>query len=248
MSDGLDEIYDLRDELDREQQRLAAGAAVSGVATGSDEHGAVTVEFDTVSGTATVNVADSWRSSYEPEELGATIVRVATEAATAQRMQTWEEQVPEPGTAPTRPLPKTSDTAVGRLVEALESGSIPQSTAAVSERLVEMITELNRGLDETFAIVRSRAAQGYSGRTFGGNTVVTIDRSGLPVSIVFSEAWLATAHARSIGAEVNAALEIAREARDADAAAGANPLAGTPLERFAGLATDPDALIRLIKD
>ena len=248
MSNGLDEIYDLRDELDREQQRFAAGSESTGVATGSDEHNAVSVEFDTATGVVTVGLNESWRSAYLPEELGPAIVRTATEATAAQRMQTWDDQVPESEPMRTRPLPQTADTGPGRLREELQSGRMGMSATAVSERLMDLLGELNRGLDETFETIRSRASQGYTGRTFGGNVTAVVNRSGMPVSITFAEAWLTTAHVRSVEAEINAALEIAREARDADAPANTNPLAGTPLERFAALASDPDALVRLLKN
>ncbi len=248
MRDELDEVYDLRDELDREQQRFAAaGSQSTGVASGSDEHDAVSVDFDTATGAVTVALSESWRSAYLPEELGPAIVRTATEATATHRMQAWDEQMPESGSTRTRPLPPNSDTAPGRLLDELESGRMGMSATAVSERLMELLGELNRGLDETFETIRSRATQGYTGRTLGGNVTAVVDRSGMPVAVSFAESWLATAHVRNIEAEINHALEIARENRDSDATTGANPLAGTPLERIAELASDPDALVRLLK-
>jgi len=245
VSDDLDRLYDLRDEVDREQQRLSVDATTSATVEATDDSAAVTVVFGSTGHRLTVTVAESWRDAYEPEQLGAAIVKVATQAA-SDRLLAWGTAAQDRPRPRARPLPSLSDTGVGRLAAALESGDIGRSPAAVTERIVAMLSELNRGLDETFALVRRRAEETFTARSADGHVEVEVDQSGLLRRVDVSLEWLQNARAHVIGADVTAAIVAAQAQRGDESSA--NPLAGTPLEKFAALATDPDALVRMIRE
>lgn len=244
MTDELDRLYDLRDEVDREQQKLSRGASSSDRLHAEDETSSIVVDYDPATTELSVQITEGRRSTYAPEELGAAIVDVVLHAASA-RVAEWGEQIEDDDRVTARPLPTVSETPVGRLAVALETGEIGMAPDAVTNRIVEMMSEMNRQLDATLDIVKGRATETFSSRTFGGNVTVTIDRAGLLQAVDVSPAWLAGARAVTITAEINGALEAARAKLEKQSA---NPLAGTPLEDFAALATDPDALIRMIRN
>jgi len=246
MSSEDDYIFDLRDELDREAQRYSNAADKATVLTGSDESGAIGVEYDPESLKLTVSIEDKWRSSYEPSSLGAGIV-TAVAALGAERMQQWTEGVAETEDEPaprTRPLPSSSDTLVSHMQSTIDSAGDSINMDSVFNDLMTMLEEVNAGLEATMEIVTARASMAHAGASGSGSVTATIDGSGSLTSLAYDEDWLAQRSAYEITTETNQA--IAAAARIAASAETANILVGTPLEKYGSVISDPQAFARTL--
>ncbi|MGN8025609.1 hypothetical protein [Microbacterium sp. 22242] len=244
MADDADYVYDLRDEFDREAQRLATpeGAETRTVA---DESGAISVEWERATDAIWITLTEGWRSEYRPEELGGAIISTVSSIGTTESAE-WAEQLPDEETVRTRPLPPVDDTPTGRFAEALRERRGEIDLDQVTTRLFEMLGEIADGVDGALDAVRARVDEEIVGSTFGGHATAIVNGVGTPLRFEFDQRWLATASASAISNEVTNALDIARER--VEPARLAQPLAGTDLGRFATLATDPDRLTRMIID
>ena len=76
--DRLDEIADLRDDVDRAAQRFErAAASAIGPFVGKDSSGWVAVTADDAGRMTDVRVAPDWRSDLEPADLAAAVLWTA---------------------------------------------------------------------------------------------------------------------------------------------------------------------------
>ncbi len=179
-----------------------------------------------------------------PSALGTGIVDVVTALAT-DRAAAWSEAFDQSSseTIPTRPV-RSSSAAIDGLTRAVDhAGGTELGFDAVLRDLTQTLHELNEGLDQATQLIADRVAASHAGSAEDGAVRVAVNGSGALTTVVFDEDWLA----RATGREITRALESAiEEAAVAVAASAADPLAGTPLERYARAASDPQALAALI--
>jgi DNA-binding protein YbaB len=244
MADEADYVYDLRDEFDREAQRLTPPEGAPSL-TAEDESGVIRVEWERDSGALWVTVTEGWRAAYGEDGLGAAIIATVS-AIGAGETAAWAEQLPDEDGIRTRPLTPVHDTPTGRFAEKLRERSGEIDLDVVTSRLFEVLGEIADGVDGALDLVRARVDEEIAGSTFAGNVTAVVNGVGNPVRIEFSTRWLRTASASVISNEVTQALDAARERVDPERLA--HPLTGTGLARFANLPTDPDGLIRMIID
>jgi len=245
MSFDTDGIYDLRDEFDRRSQSYEAASAATTTISAKDTTGSITVTI--VPGSPLeVQIGNAWAGSYSPAELGGAIVSTVTALAT-QRLEEWGEAVAESDEKAeprTRPMPPESESPTARLRDAIEASEESPDLDAVFTDLLSILEEVNAGLESTMETIAQRTSAVHSGEDAGGRATAVVDGSGALVSIEFDERWLLNRSAFEVSNAANSA--IAAAAQSAASEAPANPLAGTQLERFGSMLTDPDALSRIV--
>ena len=246
MSSDVDDIFDLRDELDRESQRYATAAASIGTVSASNASGSIEVTLEPAERKLAVTIRESWRSTYEASELGSAIVDTVTILAT-ERMQKWTESVAESSETPaanTRPLPPTSESVSEQVRTAIDAAGDSVDMTTVMSDMMSILEEVNAGVESAMAIVTARAQAAHAGKDASGKVTATVDGSGSLRSVDFEENWLDNRQAAEISREANAA--IAAALRAATAAAPENDLVGTPLEKYGAVLTDPQAIARIL--
>lgn len=234
-----DHILDFRDALDRDAQAYDAAPSVS---TASDTSGSVSVAFDSDAGVLSVVVGDRWQAAHRPEELGTVVVDLVAQLA-AERARQWGEAVTEDETRQaTTPLPPRSETPAEHVQAALADAGDSLDATAVLSQMMTMLEEVNAGMDAAMQIISARLSATHSAASAEGRVRATVDGSGAVTALVLDEEWLGTESAADITRAINQAIATAAAA----ASAPVDPLAGTPLERYAGVIDDPSALARIL--
>lgn len=234
-----DHILDFRDELSRDAQAYSAAPTVS---SASDASGSVSVEFDSATRVLSVIVGDRWQSAHRAEELGTVIVELVAQLA-AERARQWGESVAEDeGGHETTPLPPRSETPAEHVQAALADAGDSLDATAVLAQMMTMLEEVNAGMDAAMQIISARLSATHSAASAQGRVHATVDGSGAVTALVLDEDWLAGESAADITRAINQAIATAA----ASATAPAEPLAGTPLERYAAVLDDPSALARIL--
>jgi DNA-binding protein YbaB len=122
-----------------------------------------------------------------------------------------------------------------------DAGDSLDATAVLGQ-MMTMLEEVNAGMDTAMQMISARLSATHSAASAQGRVRATVDGSGAVTALVLDEAWLATEPAPGITRAINQAIAAAASA----ASAPENPLAGTPLERYAGVLDDPSALARIL--
>ncbi|MGX1933269.1 YbaB/EbfC family nucleoid-associated protein [Microbacterium resistens] len=242
MTDDIDRLYDLRDEIDLGRQRFAQGTPPEDEGEASDPSGAIRVVARRSENHIRVHLGDRWEDAHEPEALGAAIVATYAQIAYAA-LGAWGESVAE-APEPTRatPLPPLGSSVASRVEDAFAAGAERPDIHAVMHNVTEILQQLSAGFAEAAEAVGHRATAEYDGSTYGGHVTATVNGAGHLVRLVLSPQWLGRTRASGIATEINAAIDAAVEQIPPATAAGA--LEGTPLAEFAALAEDPDALVK----
>ncbi|MEL4319823.1 YbaB/EbfC family nucleoid-associated protein [Leifsonia sp. YIM 134122] len=234
-----DHILDFRDELERD---AAVYSAIPTVSAASDTSGSVRVAFDSDTRVLSVVVGDRWKSAHRPDELGAVIVDLVVQLA-AERARQWGETVAEDETVQTvTPLPPRNETPAAHVQAALADAGDSLDATAVLAQMMTMLEEVNAGMDTAMQIISARLSATHSAASAQGRVRATVDGSGGVTALVLDEEWLGTEPADSITRAINQAIASAASS----ATVPENPLAGTPLERYAAVVDDPSALARIL--
>jgi len=246
--DRTEEFADLRDDVDRVTQRFErANAAATGLFTGNDQSGRVTVVVNEVGHFQDVRVSVDWRSDLEPAEL-ATAVQEAHIAAGMARMNDWGNALAEQMDSPApqlRPLPPFHESLGAQLEEVVRRGTTPEETRAITDAIAEFLREIIASVDEaTEEIARVQRAE-VSGTSEGSHVRVVVSGTGDFKGIRYDETWLERAHVVNIGRET---VQAQKAALRAVAGQGvAEVLASTRLGELQALARDPEALARRLR-
>ncbi|MDR3202301.1 MAG: hypothetical protein LBT54_04115 [Bifidobacteriaceae bacterium] len=243
MSDDSDRLSELREELDRDQQRQQRAQAAIGPVEARDEGGSIAVSLDADGAIAKVTVREAWRGEHGEEGLAGAIMAVYADAA-SKRMEAWGHGLEDEAPGPVRAPEPGNAEAMLKLVE--ERGASVPATQAL-EALDAMLDEMLEGIDAAFDIATARGKAEHEGKSSSGAVRAVVVGAGGLASVAFRSGWLKNRHSFNISREVNEAIQSATKA--ARAATPADPLAGTPLERLSSQAADPEAIaarLRLI--
>ena len=234
-----DHILDFRDDLDREARAYSEAPTVS---SASDASGSVSVAFDSESRVLSVEIGERWQAAHGPDQLGTVIVDLVAQLA-ADRARQWGEAVAEDESRQgATPLPPQGETPAEHVQAALADAGDSLDATAVLGQMMTMLEEVNAGMDTAMQMISARLSATHSAASAQGRVRATVDGSGAVTALVLDEAWLATEPAPGITRAINQAIAAAASA----ASAPENPLAGTPLERYAGVLDDPSALARIL--
>lgn len=243
---GIDaeRFFELRDEFDHAAQRYEQAASFAGAQRGVDPSGHVSATRSDASGPWRIEVDSFWRSSLAVSELSSAVL-AAMQAAAVSAARCWAEAVADGGEEPpNRPLPRFEETPAGRLDTALRGRGRNDlaETEAMLERLVAMVEEFSHGMEETFDLV-SRRQGAMPPDANGGVVEVAALASGAVTEIKYDLDWLGSASPEDISRRTTDAIATSMAAA---ADGNSNPFAGTPLEKFGPLLSDPDGLTRMM--
>lgn len=240
--DRVDEVADLRDDVDRVAQRFERAAASPGPFVGKDGSGCVSVTADAAGLILEVRVVPDWRSDLEPHELAAAVM-AAFQAAGLRRVEEWGTALAgaAEGPAPSvRPLPPFRESISGRLEELVRVGAGEEETRAIMDAIAEFLREVNASVDEaTEAVARAQGAE-VRGASDHGHVEVVVTGTGDLKDLRYDETWLERAHPVNIGRETVQAHQAALRATGGRTVA--EVMAGTRLGQLQALAADPEAL------
>ena len=180
MTDPMERLLDVRDELDRATQQWERAAAARTSAVGSDESGSVSVTVRADGRLDGIRVRADWATRVADDALGAAVLAAVTDAATKSSLE-WGTALADGLDAPaprTRPLPSTVDSLAAGLDEVVSSRSLLEhdrgSLEAMVGMLERMLVEVDEVADEVEAVGRRRVV----GRAPGTDVTVTLDRGG----------------------------------------------------------------------
>jgi DNA-binding protein YbaB len=241
MSDDLERLYDLHDQIDITAQRWTRTLPV-GNYRGVSGEGTVEVTASAEGKVVKIVVHEGWRANAAADELGALILEAYTDS-TVEALKDWEqameddEEEPDPDPAPIPPLSDSFASAMERHVE--EMG--PEIAERTFNRLAELLQQVVDGLDEAEETIRTRLTAEYEGSDAANAVCVTLQGTGALVDVDFEDGWLANRHAANITSRLGEAVVAAQ--RQIEAAVPDDMFAGTPLASILALLEDTDALI-----
>ncbi|OCG74813.1 YbaB/EbfC family nucleoid-associated protein [Microbacterium sediminis] len=218
----LDDLYDLRDEMDRMAQRYEQAERSLEPVSGFDEDGVVTVTLEGDGSFRDVRVTDDWLTYYEPEEIAGVVMTAYTMAASL-RLGNWisaAEEAPRPMTRPA----DTANTPSGRLHEVL--------------RLEHLEVLIARATTEVQAVASQRA----SAQDRPGRIEATCDSSGNLVSLDIDPEFAERSTGTTLGQSLTTAIRGA-----IDAAANPSRDALTELTEFVARMQDPQRTAELFE-
>ena len=194
MTDPMERLLDVRDELDRATQQWERAAAARTSAVGSDESGSVSVTVRADGRLDGIRVRADWATRIADDALGSAVVAAVTDAATRSSLD-WGTALAEGLDAPaprTRPLPSTVGSLAAGLDEVVSSRSLLErdrgSLEAMVEVLERMLVEVDEVADEVEAVGRRRVV----GRAPGTDVTVTLTGAAAVVDVTVGPA--ATRH------------------------------------------------------
>jgi DNA-binding protein YbaB len=258
--EDLEAVARLLEESDS-LARMARAAARMPADPGSDATGSVTVTLDERGQVATVKLAASWRRRLGPDRLAEAVVEAVADAST-RRLAAWAAAYGEgsgrsldapSADADLRPADNTeADAAVwdrGDFQRKLqEVATAPMSEAdrlVALTGLLEIIEDIERGLDEVSGKLRAAVTSTFTGHSPGRHVTATVTGTGQVTAIRIDRTWMNEAHEINIGRHLAAAI---RAANDQLAAQGVNRLvAESPLGNVQRAAQDPLGLARRLR-
>ncbi len=243
MDRDTERLYEAREEIDRQQQRLESLPVRTAEIEADDPTGVVRVRVGPDGVVRSITVRHGWQDTVAPSALADTIA-AAYLTAGARQVGTWADDVEEAFALPapqTRPLPMTVEDVAAAIPD---SASLTE--AEVMERISALWSEVEAELDGALADLEERTTRVHRVSSPDGNVHVEVSASGGLQGLELRESWLVRAHPANIGRSVLAVLERAQseavaafgEARaDADASVARLTEIGNPtrLARRAGL-------------
>jgi len=225
-----------------------AGAAWAtvGSAQGSDPSGAVSVGLDGAGRVASIEVAEDWRGRLSNGAALEEAIGQAVEAATRSRLETCARAVsdPEGVTAAGPPIEAPTDFAY-RLQQAATGEVTAETGPAALSALLEVLQQVEQGLDEVSAKLNATINRGLTGRSGTDQVTVTVNGGGELRQVRYERRWLRQAPASDIARQTMAALRDAYRKVDRD---GVSQLvAGGALGEAQRTVQDPFGLARRMR-
>lgn len=194
MTDPMERLLDVRDELDRATQQYEAAAQARTSTVGTDASGSVSVTVRADGRLDGIRVRADWASRIDDRELGGAVVAAVTDAATRSSVE-WGTALADGLDAPaprTRPLPSTVGSLAAGLDEVTSTRSLVEhdrgSLEAMVQVLERMLVEVDEVADEVEAVGRRRVV----GRAPGTDVTVTLSGAAAVVEVTVGQA--ATRH------------------------------------------------------
>lgn len=240
MSDDAERFFQLHDDLMREAKVYEDAAAQPLPASANDDSGAIFLDLSP-EGVLTVDIGDSWRDAYAPQELAGAVLGVFGTLSEA-RLAEWASQVDAAMDRPhaSTPVPPASQTTAGRLKAALDAE--PEATVAANamlENVLGVLDDIVANFDTTLDEAVQRGRAGTRVDTADARVSVRVSPAGDLLALELSPTWVARATGGDISREVNDA--IARARADTSLRAAGGVLDGTPLAKYQRFVDDPEA-------
>ncbi len=247
MSDDTENFFELRDEFDSQLQAYETAAEGAVPASATDASGELTISIESPDNVLQIHVGARWQEHYKPAELSNAILETYQQFNTA-RITAWAENVAEAHETEAKPRPMSNEEndrseAIQARINDAEIDT--ERMVVMMNRTLDILDELDRGLDESFDIAASRGQTVRAGQTFSRFAEVTLTDGGELVDITFSTRWLETATGQTVTSELRNAMQSARDLVE-DESNASKPLDGTPLERLQNLVADREGLISYI--
>lgn len=237
-NDTTDRIAELRDEVDVEAQRFERARQRVGERAATDASGAVRLRTDADGLVVEVTVDARWRDRLQPEALAAAVLEAYANGV-AERSRAWAEdfaddtqEEPRP-----RPAPGLESSVAAELFRRLQATDGDADPGPVMERLVQLLEDLDRRLDDALDRAEQMGSREYSGQSSSRHVRARVSGGGELVGVEYDARWLPGAHSFNIGRETTEAIHAAlRELAEGQAT---EP---DPMGELLRLADDPAAL------
>lgn len=235
MSDALDEIAEL-EELRRQAEelsrRFAAGDRAAVESSAWDSHEVVRVALGADGRIDAVELLPHWRKHKSADQLGASIVEAANEAA-RRRSEAWAygvSQAPTGDAGAQLPEPPSPDPA--------PADPVDESSINYARSLFYVLKDSFARLDDLESETERAALSSSTTSDADGRVRVTLNGEHLS-AVNFDESWLRSANAGQLGAAVTEAVRQAYADR-----ANATPLRDSwPYNELDRMAGDPAQLL-----
>lgn len=226
--------------------RRARSAKDAVGAPGTDASGAVSVTLDPDGRVAAVSVVAGWPQRVSEDRLGEA-VRSAVQNAVSHRVAAWGESYASgAGESSSAPDPFPERAELQRRLRAAASGQMSgEDLRAALGELLAMARDIEQGLDEVSAKLRSTLGAAHTGRSPDRHVTVSMTGGGEVTAVRFEGSWLRQAHEINIGRQATAAF---RAAYAEVAAHGVQRLiADSPLGAVQRAGQDPLGLARRLR-
>ncbi|MFQ6172656.1 YbaB/EbfC family nucleoid-associated protein [Oryzobacter sp. R7] len=208
MSDPMERMLDVRDEIDRTAQRFERAAAARTRVEGTDTAGVVSVTVDADGALASVRIRADWESRLSVDELGPSVVAAVTDAG-ARSAVAWGTALSDELDGPrpmTRPLPSTHGSLAAGLDEVTSTRALVEGDRASLEAMVEVLQRMLVEIDDVSDEVRATAARTVTGRAPGADVTVTLTGAAAVTAVTFGPG-AARHHAANLSRHVMTAYE-----------------------------------------
>jgi DNA-binding protein YbaB len=154
-----------------------------------------------------VAVAVDWRERLRGGGTLEAAAGQAVQAATRARLETWARVFSDPESATTGgpPVEVPADYSA-RLREAATGEVTAETGAAVLSELLELLQQVEQGLDEVSERLSATVNRSLTGRSPNDQVRVTVSGGGEVREVRLERRWLRHAHATDIGRQLLAAL------------------------------------------
>lgn len=198
------------------ERAQAAASAAAAAARGGDSTGSVTVMLNGDGRVSAVQIAARWRDRLATRSLGEA-VREAVQTAALARLAAWGQVFGDETPAAATVRGALDRDGLAEQLQQLSTGrmSSEDGQAALRE-LLAMAEDLERGIDDVSARLRSAATATHTGHSANRHVTVTILGSGEVSGIRFHQGWLANAHEINIGRQALSAFQAAYESAARD--------------------------------
>jgi DNA-binding protein YbaB len=194
MTDPMERLLDVRDELDRATQQFEQAAAARTSTVGSDASGSVSVTFRADGRLDGIRVRANWATRLDDDALGAAVVAAVTDAATRSAVD-WGTALADGLDAPaprTRPLPSTVGSLAAGLDEVTSTRSLLDHDRASLEAMAAVLERMLVEVDEVADEVEAVGLRRLVGRAAGTDVTVTLSGAAAVVDVTVGPA--ATRH------------------------------------------------------
>ncbi|WP_109510032.1 YbaB/EbfC family nucleoid-associated protein [Nocardioides speluncae] len=216
MSELVDDLNELREELDVLQQQAEETSRRLSPVQGADETASVSVKLSETGSFQSATVNPGWRSRISAEELGSAVLMALANAAGKRMEQYAEVQSDVEETESFTARPAGLDPRVEQLSKNLQAQSGERADASLAQTM-DLLNEMLAGLDRAEALVDAHGTQEYVGRSGKGRVTATVTGESSVTAVSINPKWLATAHEVNLSREITQAI---RAALDQAAASG----------------------------
>jgi DNA-binding protein YbaB len=185
MTDPMERLLDVRDELDRATQQFERAASERTSTTGSDATGSVSVTVRADGRLDGIRVRADWATRLDEGALGGAVVSAVTDAATQSATQ-WGTALGEALDAPaprTRPLPSTFGSLAAGLDEVTSTRSLLDHDRSSLEAMVEVLERMLVEVDEVAGEVEAVGRRRLLGRAPGTDVTVTLSGAAAVIDV-----------------------------------------------------------------